>query len=75
MMSIDIFHQFLAFHLWSYYINVLRFVGILTSKYKVSGGGGCAQFNFSEIKTKDILFTGGKNKQNIIKPFKKIVIL
>jgi hypothetical protein len=38
---------------------------------KVGGGGGCAEFDFSEIKTKNILFIGGKNQQNIRKPFKK----
>jgi len=38
---------------------------IIVNAAKVGGGGGCAVFNFSEIKTKNILFTGGKNQQNI----------
>jgi len=39
--------------------------------FKVGGGGGCAQFNFSKIQTKNILFTFGKNQQNIRKSFLK----
>jgi len=37
--------------------------------YKVGGGGGCAQFNFYEIKTKWISFTGWKNQQNMMTSF------
>ncbi len=36
---------------------------------KVGGGRGCAQFNFSDIKTKNNLFTVGKNQQNTRKSF------